>query len=106
MSASQSCCHSSDEEEDDNYLSVRGAMAELGDSHSISNLSFASSATGLLTPEPHPDITSDMFGQLASSSEQISVCSSASQTNTETANCNKMFLEIPPHHHNCGQVCT
>ena len=93
---------SSDEEDEDNYLCVRGATADLGDS--ISNLSFTSSATGLLTPEPNPDITSDMFGMLGSSSEQISFCSSASQTNTPTSNSRKMYLEIPPHLPNCGQV--
>ena len=93
---------SSDDDEEDNYLCVRGARADLCDS--ISNLSFASSATGLLTPEPNPDITSDMFGMLGSSTEQISFCSSASQTNTPTSHSSKMYLEIPPHLPNCGQV--
>ena len=95
----------SDDEEDENYLCVRGGpTADLTDS--ISNLSFTSSATGLLTPEPNPDITSEMFGMLGSTSDQISFSSSASQTNTtSTSNSNKMYLEIPPHLPNCGQVC-
>lgn len=95
----------SDDEEDENYLCVRGGpTADLTDS--ISNLSFTSSAAGLLTPEPHPDITSEMFGMLGSTSDQISFSSSASQTNTtSTSNSNKMYLEIPPHLPNCGQVC-
>ena len=97
------CLASSDEEEDDNYLCVRGARTDLCDS--ISNLSFASTTTGLLTPEPNPDITSDMFGMLGSSSDQVSFSSSASQTNTNTpTSSGKMYLEIPPHLPSCGQV--
>ena len=104
LSLSLSILPRSDEEEDENYLCVRAATVDLADS--ISNLSFASSNTGLLTPEPSPDITSDMFGMLCSSSEQISFSSSASQTNTNTStsNSNRMYLEIPPLLPNCGQV--
>ena len=97
------CHHSSDDDEDDNNysLSVPGASASLCDS--ISNLSFVSSLTGLTTPEPSPDITCAMFGALGSSSEQISLSSCASQTDTSACT-SKMYLEIPPHLPNCGQV--
>ena len=96
---------SSDEEEDNNSLSVRGPRASLCDT--ISNLSFSCSTAGTATPEPCPDITSALFTPQGteSSSESGSLSHTASfKSSHSTSNGGKMYLEIPAHLPSCGRV--